>query len=86
MLYTGTKVYLSVKNIVYKWLKKNRIKVYIFEEDFLNDSQDGNLVLDDETVLKNRNEIINLLHHNRNTQTLRALEEQIFLNKPSHPE
>ncbi|HSF88421.1 MAG TPA: TDP-N-acetylfucosamine:lipid II N-acetylfucosaminyltransferase [Saprospiraceae bacterium] len=81
LLYTGTKVYLSVTNVIYHWLQKNRIKVYIFEEHFLKDSQAGNLVLDDETALNNRNEIVNLLQHNRNTETLRALENQVFLNK-----
>jgi hypothetical protein len=81
LLYVGTKVYLSRKNVVTEWLTRNQIKVYIFEEEFARDIQQDNLVLDDATASMNRNGIMALLDHNRNEQTLKALEAEVLMNR-----
>ena len=84
LLYAGTKVYLSRKNVVTEWLTRNQIKVYIFEEEFIRDLQQDNLVLDDATVHQNRDGIITLLDHKRNEQTMKELEEEVLLNREMH--
>jgi hypothetical protein len=81
MLYTGTKVYLSRQNIVVQWLQKNQVKVYIFEEQFAEDYQNHNLVLDDADAAHNREAIRALLDHDRNRQTLQSLEAEILSNR-----
>lgn len=84
MLYTGTKVYLSRSNIVFHWLQKNQIKVFIFEDHFLQDYTSNDLVLDDSTISNNRKGIVALLQHNRNTDTLQSLEAEILINRQKH--
>lgn len=84
LLYMGTKVYLSRSNIVFHWLQKKQIKVYIFEDQFLQDYEDNNLVLDDSTTAFNRKGIVALLQHNRNTDTLQSLAAEILLNRQMH--
>jgi hypothetical protein len=81
MLFAGTKVYLSKWNVVTAWLTRNQIKVYIFEEDFIRDVEQNNVVLDDVTAQANRNGIIALLEHNHNQQTMKSLEEEILKNR-----
>lgn len=81
MLYTGTKVYLSRQNIVLQWLKKNQVKVYIFEDQFTADYQHQRLVLDDDDAAHNREAIRALLDHDRNRETLQSLETAILSNQ-----
>lgn len=81
LLYMGTKVYLSRSNIVFHWLQKNQIKVYSFEDQFLQDYNANDLVMDDLTTASNRKGIIALLQHNRNEATMQSLEEEILLNR-----
>jgi|GEM_PF-5116628 len=81
MLYTGTKVYLSRQNVVYQWLTRNQIKVYIFEDHFESDYTTHNLVLDENTITHNREGIVKLLDHNRNMDTLHTLEVEIRNNR-----
>jgi dTDP-N-acetylfucosamine:lipid II N-acetylfucosaminyltransferase len=81
LLYTGTKVYLSRHNVIYQWLTRNQIKVYIFEDEFAADYKQHNLLLDDVTSVQNREGIVALLDHNRNKDTLRSLEAEVLRNR-----
>ncbi len=81
LIYTGTKVYLSIHNIVSLWLRHNGVDVYIFETDFLRDIKAQQLTLDDATADKNRKAIRHLLDHNRNAETIQQLEAEILRRK-----
>ncbi len=81
LLYTGTKVYLSQHNVVYLWLKKNEIEVFIFEVDFLKDAQAQKLTLDQSMIVHNQVKIRDLLDHQRNDITISELEEEVYLRK-----
>ncbi len=81
LLYTGTKVYLSQHNVVYRWLKKNGVEVFIFEVDFLKDVQTQQLTLDPEMIVHNQVKIRDLLDHQRNDITISELETEVNLRK-----
>jgi len=81
LLYTGTKVYLSHHNVVYQWLKKNGVEVFIFEEDFLKDAEAQWLTLEPETIGHNQRKIRELLEHQKNDLTIAALEEEVYSRK-----
>ena len=81
LLYSGTKVYLSRRNVVYDWLKKNEIEVFIFEEDFLKDVQVQRLTLDPEMIAYNQRKVRILLDHQRNEVTIKEIEAEIYSRK-----
>ena len=45
LIANGTKVYLSKKNILLNWFQKNKIEVFCFEEQFVNDYKQNTLTL-----------------------------------------
>ncbi len=81
LLYTGTKVYLSENNIIYTWLIKHDIEVFKFEEAFQSDVSTNQLTLDHASIAKNQQNIMQLLDHQRNDITIRAIENEIFSRK-----
>lgn len=48
LIANGTKIYLSKNNILLNWLKKNNLKVYCFEDEFIRDYEKGELTLSKE--------------------------------------
>jgi hypothetical protein len=81
LLYNGTKVYVSQHTVVYQWLKKNGVEVFIFEEDFLKDAQAQRLTLEQTTIAHNQRKIRELLDHQKNDLTIAALEEEVYSRK-----
>lgn len=81
LLYNGTKVYVSQHNVVYQWLKKNGVEVFIFEVDFVRDVQAQQLTLDQETITYNQGKIRELLDHQRNDLTISELEKEVYSRK-----
>lgn len=81
LLYNGTKVYVSQHNVVYQWLKKNGVEVFIFEVDFVRDVQAQKLTLDQETITYNQGKIRELLDHQRNDLTISELEKEVYSRK-----
>lgn len=61
LIANGTKLYLSETNIIFKWLLKNGITVFSFENDFINDQNSSNLILDSELRTKNYSKLKVLL-------------------------
>lgn len=81
LLYTGTKVYLSRNNIIQPWLSNNGVKVFSFEDEFLQDVIANRLTLDMPTVEKNRDALTHMLEHHRNIETLQTLEREVKSRK-----
>ncbi len=81
LLYAGTKIYLSEKSVIYTWLKKNGIKVFKFEADFESHANTNQLTLDRAAMEENQKRIQHLLHHDRNTATIKALEREVVSKK-----
>lgn len=61
LIANGTKVYLSEKNILLNWFQKNKIEVFSFEKQFINDYQQNNLTLNLENQKNNYLNLKNLL-------------------------
>lgn len=57
---SGTKIYLSTKNITRSWLTDNNITTYSVEQDLLNDYKTGNVFLKEEDAVKNINSLNNM--------------------------
>src|SRR5699024_621062 len=59
-LQTGTKIYLSEKNITYYWLKKNRFMISSIEKDLRKDISQNDLFLSATQASQNFNNYIAL--------------------------
>jgi hypothetical protein len=81
LLYNGTKVYLSNRNIIFHWLKKHGISAYSFEDEFERDFIDKHLVLTEEESRNNKLKIKELLMHDLNEKTFTVLESNILTKK-----
>lgn len=77
LLSTGTKIYLSERNVIYHWLKKRGIMVHNFESEFVSDYTNDNLLLDPEWSIINRVQIKKLLTENQNETSLQLIESTI---------
>lgn len=77
MLYIGAKVYLSRDNIIVQWLRNNQVRVFIFEDEFVNDLNTGNMILEETIAEENRKRIRILLEHQHNLETIKQLEQLI---------
>ena len=80
MLYIGAKVYLSRTNIILQWFLQNRVKVFIFEDDFVTDLKSGKMVLEESVAMENRKQVRTLLEHQNNLSTIHQLEQLIQSN------
>ncbi|MGB3078882.1 MAG: TDP-N-acetylfucosamine:lipid II N-acetylfucosaminyltransferase [Saprospiraceae bacterium] len=77
LIYNGTKVYLSERNTIYHWLKRNGIMVFNFEEDFISDYNNNNLLIDLYWSNSNREQIKKLLTENQNETSMQLIETDI---------
>ncbi len=77
LIYNGTKVYLSEQNAIYHWLKRNDIMVFSFEEDFISDYNNNNLLIDLSWSNSNRVQIKRLLTENQNEISMQLIEADI---------
>lgn len=53
-LINGVKVYLSERNVVYRWLKNNNLEVFSVENDLMNDLARQNLELPEDLIQSNK--------------------------------
>ena len=70
-IYLGAKVYLSIKNTLYHYLKRIGCYVYCIEEDLLSGNQNVFDLLSEKQMIENRNKLIIELSLERNVNELK---------------